>query len=151
MKLIQNIQISSELEMLQLESEGTRFYVNYYGNVSAGFPSPAEDFQQERISLDERYLSKPESTFVTRVGGMSMHPTYQIGDILINRSDFELRDGDDAVVSINNSEFTLKRWNESAKTFVALNRDYEGSFKVSDDDVVVCLGIVTTLIRENKR
>ena len=151
MKLIQNIQFSSDISLLKVNHEGQRYFVDFYGDVSAGFPSPAEDFQQERISLDERFLAKPESTFLIKVGGLSMFPTYQLNDVLIIRSDYELNNGDDVVVSINNSEFTLKRWNEENKTFMALNPDYKDSVNVSDEDVVVCLGVVTALIRERKR
>ena len=66
----------SELENLTIHSEGEKKYVQVCGGVRAGFPSPAEDFLSDRISLDERYLSKVESTFVNRVKGLSMYPEY---------------------------------------------------------------------------
>lgn len=150
MKLIQNIKFSGDLEILKLESDGAKYFANYYGNVSAGFPSPAEDFQGTRISLDERYLSKPESTFITRVGGLSMYPFYQLNDVLINRTDLELQHGDDAVVSINNGDFTLKRWDAHKNMFTALNEKYKESFVVTDEDVVVSLGVVVAIVRELK-
>lgn len=151
MKLIQNIQFGNELEYLTIEKIDSRYYANYYGDVSAGFPSPAEDFRQERISLDERFLNKPESTFLVRVGGLSMHPYYQINDVLVNRSDYQLMHGDDAVVSINNSDFTLKRWDANKKMFYALNPDFKDCLIIQPEDVVVCLGVVSTIIRELKR
>ena len=37
-----------------------------------------------------------------------MNPTLQNGDIVIVRSDKELQDNDIAIVSINNSDYTVK-------------------------------------------
>lgn len=149
MKLIKNVKFAEDLQLLLLNQKPN--HASFYGNVSAGFPSPAEDFLQERISLDETYLSKPESTFLTRVGGLSMFPDYQLNDIIINRSDYELQHGDDAVVSVNNSDFTLKRYDANKKSFHAINPDFKDAFVVNDDDVVVLLGIVDTIVRERKK
>ena len=40
--------------------------------ISAGFPSPAEDFKQQRLSLDEELIKNKEATFFARVSGQSM-------------------------------------------------------------------------------
>ena len=40
--------------------------------ISAGFPSPAEDFQQTRISLDKELVKNKDATFFARVSGDSM-------------------------------------------------------------------------------
>ena len=37
--------------------------------VSAGFPSPADDFKQEQIDLNKELIKKPSSTFLIRVQG----------------------------------------------------------------------------------
>ena len=39
--------------------------------ISAGFPSPAGDFKQERISLDKELIKNKEATFFARVSGES--------------------------------------------------------------------------------
>ena len=44
--------------------------------ISAGFPSPAGDFKQERISLDEELIKNKEATFFARVSGESMTVSY---------------------------------------------------------------------------
>lgn len=56
MRLIK-IKFSKDLELLKVEPSSPLNYVNYFGNISAGFPSPADDFLQDRISLDDRYLN----------------------------------------------------------------------------------------------
>ena len=40
--------------------------------ISAGFPSPADDFKEIRISLDRELVKNEESTFYARVSGDSM-------------------------------------------------------------------------------
>ena len=37
--------------------------------VSAGFPSPADDFKEVRISLDKELVKNKEATFYARVSG----------------------------------------------------------------------------------
>lgn len=148
MKLIKQPKINKEIELLPIQHDGEKYFVRSFGNVSAGFPSPAEDFTEERISLDEKYLSNIESTFIARVGGLSGFPEYEIGDILILRSDYDLLHNEDAIISINNSEYTLKRINLKNKCIYSINPDYKDSVQLNDDDVVVILGVVDALVRD---
>lgn len=150
-KFIKAPKFGDELENIPVNGEGQRIFVKYLGGVQAGFPSPAEDFLSERLSLDERYLSKKESTFINKVKSLSMFPEYQIGDFIILRSDYEPQNGDDVVVSINNSEYTLKRYDKQRSMLVALNTEYSNSVKIDDNDEVVILGVVDALIREKKK
>ena len=47
---------SSELQPLSQKKEGDKTYVTYYASgVQAGFPSPADDFKEQQLSLDERF------------------------------------------------------------------------------------------------
>lgn len=149
--MIQFIKFGSELEYLPIKTNGKKHYVHLREGVNAGFPSPAEDFLNDRISLDELYLSKIESTFVNRVKGLSMYPDYHENDILILRSDYEPQHGDDVVVSINSSEYTLKRYDKINSKLVALNPEYANSVQVNENDEVVILGVVDALVRDIKK
>ncbi len=140
-----------ELENIPVTGEGNKYYVQYLGGIKAGFPSPAEDFLSDRVSLDERYLAKTESTFLNKVRSLSMFPEYQVGDYIIVRSDYIPQDNDDVVVSINNSEYTLKRFNKEKNMLIALNSEYSNSVKIDDNDEVIILGVVDALIREKKK
>ena len=40
--------------------------------IAAGFPSPAEDFKEQRLSLDKELIKNKEATFFARVSGQSM-------------------------------------------------------------------------------
>ena len=146
MKIIKIPKLGNELEGLSYESN-EKIYANYFGGVQAGFPSPAEDFEHKKLSLDEKYISNPNNTFIIKVRGNSMHPTLQLGDILIVKSDLDLKDGNIAIVSINNNDYTVKRYSIKKKTFIADNPEYP-NIEVLDEDTILCLGVVKHVIRD---
>lgn len=150
-KFIKAPTFGEELENIPVSGEGKKIFVQYLGGIKAGFPSPAEDFLSDRVSLDERYLAKKESTFLNKVRSLSMFPEYQVGDYIIVRSDYIPQDNDDVVVSINNSEYTLKRFNKEKNMLIALNSEYSNSVKIDENDEVIILGVVDALIREKKK
>jgi len=100
--------------------------------------------------LDEILLNHPEATYLNRVGGDSMYPEYLKGDLLIIRSDFEPKHNDDIIVSVNNSEYTFKRYDAINKQLIALNPKYKNCIQLQDEDVVVILGVVTSLVRHKR-
>ena len=52
--------------------------------ISAGFPSPADDFKEIRISLDKELVKNKEATFYARVDGDSMIGAgLEDGDLLV--------------------------------------------------------------------
>jgi DNA polymerase V len=147
MKLIKAPRLNDELELIPFNTENDKRHINYFGEVQAGFPSPAEDFIGKKISLDEKYITKPNSTYIIKIRGNSMNPTLQNGDIVIVRSDKELQDNDIAIVSINNSDYTVKRFDKKNSQFVPDNPKFK-AIEVEEEDVVICLGIVKHLIRD---
>ncbi|MFV0507179.1 MAG: LexA family protein [Bacteroidales bacterium] len=148
MKIIHPPKLSAELESIPLDSEAARRYAKYYeGGVQAGFPSPADDFKDTPLSLDERYLSNPNQTFLIRVVGDSMYPTLMLGDILIVKSDREIEDGEIGIISVNHTDFTVKRLSKKESRLVADNPAHD-NISLGDDDTVVCLGVVRHLVRD---
>ena len=59
--------------------------------------------------------------------------------------------GDDVVVSINSSEYTLKRYNKKGSKLEALNPEYSHSVVITEVDEVIVLGVVDALIRNIKK
>lgn len=77
--------------------------------VPAGFPSPADDHVERRLSLDEHLIQHKESTFFMRVAGHSMRGLgIYDGDLLIVDRALPARDGC-VVVAVIDGEFTLKQ------------------------------------------
>ncbi|WP_269605486.1 LexA family protein [Prochlorococcus marinus] len=77
--------------------------------ISAGFPSPAEDYIERGIDLNKYLIKNPISTFFLRVSGNSMNNAgiYNNDLLIIDRS-INPKPGN-IVVAILDGEFTLKR------------------------------------------
>ncbi|MHA7844459.1 MAG: LexA family protein [Winogradskyella sp.] len=148
MSIVKIPKLSSELEFVPLELLEDEIKVKYFSDgVQAGFPSPADDFKEQRISLDSKYLTNPDATFLVRVKGDSMNPTLQIGDLLIVKSDKELLDNKIGILSVNNTEFTVKRFDKDKNILIADNKSFP-NIEIGEDDTILCLGIVQHFIRD---
>ncbi|MFF2277945.1 LexA family protein [Agromyces sp. NPDC058126] len=77
--------------------------------VSAGFPSPAQDYYGGPVDLNEHLIKDPVSTFIVRVAGDSMIGAgiYDGDEILVDRA-IDPRPGH-VVVAVIDAELTLKR------------------------------------------
>jgi DNA polymerase V len=88
----------------------TSIYLNLYGtNVSAGFPSPSNDYLEGKLDLNEHIIKNPPATFFVRVSGDSMigagiHPD----DLLVVDRSEESKHGK-IVIAVINGELTVKR------------------------------------------
>ena len=140
--------MSDELEIVSIDKISKNIQVKQFtGGVQAGFPSPADDFKENKLSLDEKFLSNPDATFLVRVKGDSMFPTLLKGDLLIVKSDKSLIDKKIGIFSVNNTEFTVKRYLKEENKLKADNKVYQDII-IEEDDTVLCLGMVENLIRD---
>ncbi|MGH9943847.1 MAG: LexA family protein [Pyrinomonadaceae bacterium] len=81
----------------------------FVARVSAGFPSPAEDWVEGRLDLNRYLVRHPAATFFVRVSGDSMIGAgINCDDILIVDRAAEADDGDVVIARLNN-ELTVKR------------------------------------------
>lgn len=77
--------------------------------VSAGFPSPADDYIEHALDLNEKLIRHPAATFFVRVSGDSMQGAgIYDGDLLVVDRSLEAQDRN-IVIAVVNGEFTLKR------------------------------------------
>ena len=93
-----------------LDSATKRFRVPLLNDsVSAGFPSPADDYTEENIDLNEHLISNPFSTFSLRVKGDSMiNAGIKDQDLIIVDKSLIAKPGD-IVIAMIDGEFTIKR------------------------------------------
>ena len=78
-------------------------------NITAGFPSPAEDYIDIGIDLNEQLIQNPSSTFFLRVSGESMTGAgIHNGDLLIVDRSVNAQPGK-IVIAILDGEFTVKQ------------------------------------------
>jgi DNA polymerase V len=81
----------------------------FAAQVKAGFPSPADDFMEQRLDLNEHLIQHPAATFFVRVDGDSMVGAgIHRGDILIVDRSLEPLSGR-IVIAVIDGAFTVKR------------------------------------------
>ena len=119
--------------------------------ISAGFPSPAEDFTELSISLDKHLIQNPTSTFMAYANGNSMvRAGIHHGDILIIDKSLNARDGD-IIIAVLHGEFTVKQLSIINKTFFLISQNPQYSpVKVSDDMDFEIWGVVIYSIRKHR-
>jgi len=119
------------------------------GGIAAGFPSPADDFAEVRISLDESLVKNRAATFYARVSGESMVDAgLDDGDLLVIDRSLEPKDNKIAVCFID-GEFTVKRIKlEGAQLYLMPeNKNYK-PIEVTEENNLLIWGIVTYVIKK---
>ena len=119
--------------------------------ISAGFPSPAEDFTELSISLDKHLIQNPAATFMAYANGNSMVRTgIHHGDILIIDRSLNARDGD-IIIAVLHGEFTVKQLSIVKDTFFLVPKNPQYSpVKISGDMDFEIWGVVIYSIRKHR-
>jgi DNA polymerase V len=127
-------------------NSGTLFFDT---GISAGFPSPADDFKQQRISLDKELIKNKEATFFARVSGQSMICAgLDDSDLLVIDRSLEPQHNKIAVCFLD-GEFTVKRLKvkHDGIWLQPENPEYE-PIKITKENDFVIWGIVTNVIKK---
>ena len=117
--------------------------------VSAGFPSPADDFKEIRISLDKELVKNSESTFYAKVSGDSMiEAGLDDGDLIVIDRSLDPENGKIAVCFID-GEFTVKRIKKEEKKLFLMphNKKYK-PIEVKEFTELIIWGIVEYVIKK---
>ena len=117
--------------------------------ISAGFPSPADDFKEIRISLDKELVKNKDATFYARVDGDSMIGAgLEDGDLLVIDKSLNPENGKIAVCLVD-GEFTVKRIKkEKNKLFlIPENKKYK-PIELKEENELVIWGIVEYVIKK---
>lgn len=113
--------------------------------IAAGFPSPAEDWIDERLDLNQLLIQRPAATFFVRVEGDSMlgagiHP----GDVLVVDRSVKATDGR-VILAVICGEFTVKRLRLEPPRLVAENRHFP-DIPITAESAFEVWGVVTNVI-----
>lgn len=117
--------------------------------IAAGFPSPAQDYIEETLDLNQHLISHPTATFFVKVEGYSMvNAGIYPGDILIVDRSLEPVHKK-IVIAIVDGELTVKRlFREKGKWFLAAeNPEYE-PLEITGDMSFKIWGVVTYAIHK---
>ena len=120
--------------------------------ISAGFPSPAEEFFGLQLDLNEELIKHPEATFYARVKGHSMKDAgIQDGDLLVIDKAQEPKDGCVAVCAID-GEFTLKRLAvEKDSIYLMPANDEFKPIKITEENDFLVWGIVAYVVHKVRK
>jgi len=122
--------------------------IPFYGvSVAAGFPSPADDYIDKRLDLNELLINKPASTFFVRAEGESMlgagiHPD----DILVVDRSVHPGVGKIVVCALD-GELTVKRLrSKEGKLVLAPENPNYSDIPLKEEVDMVIWGVVTSVI-----
>lgn len=118
-------------------------------SIPAGFPSPAEDFTENKLDLNEHLIRHPAATFFIRVEGNSMQDAnITSGDLLIVDKALEARHGS-IVVAIINGEFTVKQlYTTSFRTALIPANPLYKAIEINEAHELDIWGVVTHIIHK---
>ena len=120
--------------------------------VSAGFPSPAQDYIDKKIDMNEHLISNECATFIVKVGSLSMkNAGIDIDDELIVDRSLDAKH-DDIVVALVDNDFTVKRLKiEQHRTWLkAENPDYD-DIHLKDGQQLIIWGVVTFILKKARK
>ena len=117
--------------------------------ISAGFPSPADDFSQTRISLDDELVKNKDSTFYAKVKGQSMIDAgLDDNDLLVIDRSLEPANNKIAVCFLD-GEFTVKRLRvEKNEVWLQPENPNYPIINITEENDFMIWGIVTSVIKK---
>jgi len=116
-----------------------QLYPLYGCKINAGFPSPADDYIEAWLDLNERFVKHKAATFFLRVKGDSMKDAkIYDGDLLIVDKAIEPKHGDN-VVAVIDGDFVVKRLykRDGVVKLQAANEAYPEILIKPESDLVV--------------
>ena len=117
--------------------------------ISAGFPSPADDFKETRISLDRELVKNKEATFYARVSGDSMVGAgLEDGDLLVIDRSLNPENGKIAVCLVDGG-FTVKRIKkENNKLYLMPENKKYKPIELKEENELIIWGVVEYVIKK---
>ena len=117
--------------------------------ISAGFPSPADDFKEVRISLDKELIKNKEATFYARVSGDSMIGAgLDDGDLLVIDRSSSPENGKISICFVD-GEFTVKRIKKEKDKLYLIpeNKKYK-RIEIKKENELIIWGVVEYVIKK---
>ena len=142
----------SEYKNLDLFSIIKKTQINtpvFLDKVSAGFPSPATDYMENKLDLNEYLITHPAATFIVKASGSSMvNANIYSGDLLVVDRSITPKNNNIVIASIF-GDLTVKKLKKKEKSFflVSANEEYP-SIEVKEEMECFIWGVVTYIIHE---
>ena len=125
----------------------------YESGVSAGFPSPADDYLDVDLNLHKHLVKHPASTFFVIAKGYSMEKAgIRDNDILVVDKSLEAKNND-IIIAILDGEFTVKRYfNNNNKVILSAESESNKypNIEITESVEFEVWGIVTHTIHNHR-
>ena len=121
--------------------------IMYAARITAGFPSPAEDYIDRKLDLNEHLIKHPAATFFVKVQGHSMiNAGIHNGDTLIVDRALEPADKK-IVIAVINGDMTVKRIKKlRGRLYLMAENDAFQPIEITEDADFQIWGVVSTVI-----
>ena len=119
----------------------------FLSRISAGFPSPADDYVESRLSLDEHFVQRPEATFFLRVQGDSMVGAgIHDGDLLIVDKSLEPRHGSIVIAEVHGELTVKKLYRKIGEIALLAENPAYRAIPICEESQLVIWGVVTEVV-----
>lgn len=125
------------------------FDKNKQAFVATGFRSPADDFLQNPLDLNQLLIKHPAATFFVRAKGEAMiEEGIEEADILVVDRSLEPVNGK-IIVAVVNGEFVVRKiYEENHRLFLfAANKNFQ-PIEITEDIDFLVWGVVTSIIKQ---
>lgn len=112
-----------------------------------GFPSPADDYAQDELDLNEHLIENPAATFyVHAVGDSMVSAGIMSGDLMVVDKSVEPKNRDVVIIAID-GHFMVKRFTDDGKTRRLFSENGERrEVTINEGSDVLIWGVVTHVI-----
>ncbi|MNC18199.1 LexA repressor [compost metagenome] len=119
--------------------------------AACGFPSPAQDYVEQTIDLNQHCVSHPAATFYVKASGHSMvEEGINDGDMLVIDRAITARHGD-IVLACLDGEFTVKKLQvQPVPALLPGNHDFPPIYPQEGQELDI-FGVVTFVLHKTRR
>ena len=136
-----------QISFLKINSKELKDFPLYENAVQCGFPSPADDFLDLDINLNDYLVKNKSATFCVKVNGSSMNGVgIHSGDVLIVDRAENVKNNS-IVLAVIDNEFTVKSIKKNAgKLYLNPANDNYKPIEITEDMNFHVWGVVTFVI-----
>lgn len=121
--------------------------------VAAGFPSPAQDYVEKTLDMNEHLIKNEAATFIVKVASLSMRDAgIDIDDELIIDRSIEAKH-EDIVIALVDNKFTVKRLmieSDNNRWLKAENPEFS-DIRLQDGQEMIIWGVVTFVMKSFRK
>lgn len=144
----------SDIESILLLEPTTRMSISVaIEKVSAGFPSPAQDYIDRKIDMNEHLIKNECATFIVKVASLSMiNAGIDIDDELIVDRSLDAKH-QDIVVALVDNDFTVKRLmlDDNGKVWLKAENPEYSNIYLDEDQQLEVWGVVTFVLKKTRK